>query len=223
MMRTFGAIPGEAKPYGFLGKDAQGSVYTVVNPGQNISTVDLPDADSPEKAIIYSDDGFKVKLSGKQLTIGPEQLVVLGTGEYCKPDYNLGTDPGIIIPDTIEILKTEFSKTGLNSIQGTINHIPHDYHIRIIFQQFNSGGVPMRTWTSKNFGQIFHITAKQGEKMVPVFIDYDKVIWSGLSWAVGEIKSTDLNDNEPLEITCQSEETTSLEIRAEVYGVKYLN
>jgi hypothetical protein len=38
-------------------------------------------------------------------------------------------------------------------------------------------------------GKIFVLNAWQNARPVPVDINYDKAIWSGLSWAVGEIKT----------------------------------
>jgi len=36
--------------------------------------------------------------------------------------------------------------------------------------------------------KVFTIEVTQEGRAIPVNIDYDKIVWSGLSWAVGEIK-----------------------------------
>ena len=59
-------------------------------------------------------------------------------------------------------------------------------------QRSAKDGTIMRSWkggppTGTNMGKFFVLSASQDGKPLPVEINYDKVIWSGLSWAVGEI------------------------------------
>jgi len=46
-------------------------------------------------------------------------------------------------------------------------------------------------------------------------------VWSGLSWALGEIKATDLNQNEPVLIRFHSGEKDPVKLEATAYQVMY--
>ncbi|MDR1331771.1 MAG: hypothetical protein LBK07_06665, partial [Tannerella sp.] len=60
---------------------------------------------------------------------------------------------------------------------------------------------------------------KQGKKEIPLRIEYDKMIWSGISWAAGEVEAGNINPGKPLEITCTSKEGEAQYFKIEVYGV----
>jgi hypothetical protein len=71
-------------------------------------------------------------------------------------------------------------------------------------------------------GSVFIIGVTQGGKTLPVEIRYDTVIWSGLSWAVGEVRRAEIDPGIPLRIrlsTTQSDPDLHLEGR--VYSVLY--
>ncbi|MCI0541005.1 MAG: hypothetical protein L0Z50_37870 [Verrucomicrobiales bacterium] len=65
------------------------------------------------------------------------------------------------------------------------------------------------------------LTARQGDKSVPVHIEYDKAIWSGLSWAVGELKNGTFTPGQPLTIRCSSAEKKDFQLKGELYAVTY--
>jgi hypothetical protein len=67
----------------------------------------------------------------------------------------------------------------------------------------------------------FLIRVTQGNKTIPLTIMYDKMIWSGLSWAAGEIQQNDYDINQPLFIGCSSLEKENLSIKAKLYAVNY--
>jgi len=68
--------------------------------------------------------------------------------------------------------------------------------------------------------KVFVIRAMQGGKAAPVELNYDKVIWSGLSWAVGEIRQNSLRAGEAVEVECSSAED-GVRLDAKVYVVEY--
>jgi hypothetical protein len=87
---SFGAMPGEGEPYGFSSVDAQGALYTVVNPSQSVRTMPLPRVhlrQTPLRRgrVLFRDDGFPPRLADDTITLGPEQLAVVGFGEYEVP------------------------------------------------------------------------------------------------------------------------------------------
>ena len=104
---TFGSIPGNGEPYGFKPSSTKGTLCTVVNPSQPIATISLPVGNKPGSNIIYADRGFRPRVKGNILTLGPEQLAVVGYDEYAdyfekraELFYNLGEDNTINIPLT---------------------------------------------------------------------------------------------------------------------------
>jgi hypothetical protein len=228
---TYGEIPGSGKPYGFKAAGKKGIIYTVVNPSQEITTIQLPvtSSSSPKEPlrtkILYSDSGYKPSIRENMLTLGAEQLVVIGFNTYANEKYNLGTDETIHIPHAISKLDVAFNETGKNVIQSTIKGITGT-HIRIMFQQFDANGFPHRSWggsppDGKKMDAFLKIRVTQNDKAVPLYMEYDKMIWSGLSWAAVEINAKDINAVDPINIKCISFEQEKLQLKANIYSVTY--
>ena len=62
------------------------------------------------------------------------------------------------------------------------------------FQQFDPNGLPHRSWPGgppdgKKVSEVIKISATQDGKEIPLHIEYDKKIWSGLSWGSGRNKT----------------------------------
>jgi hypothetical protein len=70
-------------------------------------------------------------------------------------------------------------------------------------------------------GQILRIEASQGGQPVPVEIQYDKPIWSGLSWAAAEIPCAGLSAGVEVTIRCSTEETARVILSGEIHQVEY--
>ena len=222
---TFGGIPGKVEPYGFLAQGINGIVATVVNPSQIISDIKLPVGNYNTSSIIFTENGFKPLLKGNTLSLGPEQLVVVGFEEYSSEEYNLGVDRTIQIPIYIENIEVNFQETSKNTITGLMNPVKGT-DIRILFQQFTQDFLPKRSYggfppDAKKMNEFFILTVSQEDKIIPVVIQYDKMIWSGLSWAAGEVKSTSFSSDKPIKIQCSTTETDKLLLKAKVYAVSY--
>ncbi|HEY4322569.1 MAG TPA: hypothetical protein VGN20_01250 [Mucilaginibacter sp.] len=222
---TFGSIPGKGKPYGFKSAGPKGTVCAVVNPSQSISTIDLPVSGFNESKILYADGGFKPGIKGNKLTLGAEQLVVVGFDAYAHDQYDMGVDHTINIPLTIDKIASSFTATGKNVIEAEVNAVK-DKGVRILMQQFSKNGDPFRSWPGgppdgKKVSDVIHIRISQDGKEVPSHIEYDKVIWSGLSWAAAEIKRGSFDPGKPLHVKCTSDEKDELKLIADVYAVTY--
>jgi hypothetical protein len=222
---SFGAVPGTAAVYGFKVKTNKGEVLTVVNPSQEIINTPLPANQFTVSRVLYTDGGFSPSVKNNRLHIGPEQLVVIGLGEYADNKYFLGKDDSIQIPQQIEPINAVFLSSGKNEIAATITPFSRK-NIRILFQQYDASGFPYRTWggappDGKTMDKYLQLTAEQDGKSIPLTIMYNKMIWSGLSWAAGEIPAKYLNINRPLQIRCSSAEKESLTLKARVYAVGY--
>jgi hypothetical protein len=229
--KTFGGIPGEVQPYGFGSLDSDGEVYAVVNPAQSIEEIQMPRLSREQSAIangrvIFRDAGFLPLVTADNIKLGPGQMAIVGFGKYSRPEYDLGVQDDVLIPRSIMPVEAVFSPHGKNMVEATVT-APQHGDLRIVMQQRSSkDGTIMRSWkggppNGTNMGKFFGLSATQHGIRLPVEIGYDKVIWSGLSWAVGEIGHATLQPGVPVIIECSSAEDAPVEIEAHVYQVEY--
>jgi hypothetical protein len=137
----------------------------------------------------------------------------------------LGRDETIHTPQNITKLNAQFSETKDNRIECMMNDLPAD-NLRIIVQQYSSDGNPYRTWAGAppngtKMDQIIKIIVKQDDKEIETKKEYDKMIWSGLSWGVVEVEPLSLDKSKPLFIQCSTTEKQLMTLKADVYAVKY--
>ncbi len=175
--------------------------------------------------IQFRDAGFAPKLAGDELRLGPEQLVVVGYGEYAMAKYDLGVQEDVVIPQSIHRVEAIFLGDGTNAVTATIV-APERGDVRIIMRQ-SSEGKPLRSSrgappNGTTLGKILQIQVFQENRSVPAEIHYDKAIWSGLSWAEGEVRARDLKADTPMTVRCVSLEDRQVELQAEIYAVNYL-
>ena len=228
--KTFGGIPGDVQPYGFGSLDAGGAVYTVVNPAQALAEIELPTLSRVQATlgngrVIFRDAGFVPLLKGNKITLGPAQMAAVGFGRYAAPEFDLGIQEDVRIPRTITPIAVSFSDNGSNGIEAIIRP-PANGDLRIIFQQHGQDGGIMRSWpggppNGKTVGTVLKIVAEQGGKTLPIEINYDKQVWSGLSWGAGEVKHADFASGTPIRIRCSSEEKSKVVLESHLYAVDY--
>jgi hypothetical protein len=228
--KTFGGIPGDVEPYGFGSLTEGGAVYTVVNPAQVVREIELPALSrvqdtQGEGKIIFRDAGFVPVLGGNRVTLGPGQLAAVGFGRYASKEYDLGIQEDVEIPRSIARLEAKFVSTTANTIEATIA-APAKGDLRIIFQQHGKAGEIMRSWPGgppdgTSMGKVLKIYAEQDGKVLPIEINYDKLIWSGLSWGAGEIRRKDFVSGRPITIRCSSAEKDPVRLEGELYKVAY--
>ncbi len=229
-IHTFGGIPGDVEPYGFGGVTTRGSVYVVVNPGQTVASVKLPklapDQPSPGLGRIqFRDAGFEPQIDGTQLSLGPGQMAMVGFGAYRSPGYDFGIQSDVVIPRSIARFPISFHDAGAGSIEASIVPPTHGV-LRAIVQEMTPDGQLRRTWaggppSGENMGKVFAFSASQNGRTIPVRIDYDKIIWSGLSWAVGEVDANDLTPGIPLLLRFHSAEKDPITLKGTAYLVEY--
>jgi hypothetical protein len=222
-VRTFGGIPGEGKPYGFSAIGEAGSIYSVVNPSQSTLKLDLPE--KGKGRLLFRDAGFVPVLSDGAITLGSEQMAVIGFGKYADTAYDLGVQDDVPIPTQIRPLTASFKESGPSELTGTVT-VPAGEILRVIMRQLGPNGLALRTTGGAppkgiTLGTLFPITATQDGKNLPVEIRYDKAIWSGMSWAVGEIKASDIAPGKPVTVRFSSKEKKEHRLTGEAYGVVY--
>jgi hypothetical protein len=229
-IRTFGGIPGDIQPYGFAGFTTRGSVYMVVNPAQTMATITLPPVQTGASAprngrLLFRDAGFVPRISGDHITLGPGQMAMVGYGAYAAPAYDFGVQDDVLIPTAIQPVAAEFHTVAPATIEANIEP-PSKGVLRVIMRERTPDGYIRRTWAGgppngTNMGKVFTIDATQNGRAIPVHVDYDKVVWSGLSWAVGEIKVSDLAPNQSLLVRFHSAEKDPVTLEGAAYQVVY--
>ena len=228
--KTFGGIPGEAQPYGFGSFDAEGAIYTIVNPAQRMESIQIPLLSKNQKPlakgrILFRDAGFVPQLEGNRITLGPGQIGVVGFGKFSHAQYDLGTQRDVQIPQAIRPLQAQFQHQNDNMIETTVN-APDSGDLRIVLQQRGRDGRLMRSWpggppSGISLGKVLTLQATQDGESVPIESNYDKVIWSGLSWAVGEIRSNSMRPGQPITLRLSSAEKDPVTLQGHLYVVTY--
>ncbi|HZZ39289.1 MAG TPA: hypothetical protein VFE06_09165 [Acidobacteriaceae bacterium] len=224
--QTFGGIPGEDQPYGFGSLDADGSVYVVVNPKQETASIALPLLAPDQEPLVggrmqFRDAGFVPLLTANSVELGPGQMAMVSYGKYATSAYDLGVQQDVVIPRSIQPISADFKSIGKGIVQAVIP-APADGDLRIIVQQYASDGAPLRTFAGDtSMGKVFQLQAEQNGQPLPIHEDYDRVIWSGLSWAAGEVAQKDLQPHSPLTLTIRSTENSPVTLRGSLYRVRY--
>jgi hypothetical protein len=148
-------------------------------------------------------------------------MAMIGYGRYADASFDFGVQQDIVIPRSIEPVAAEFQSAGKGTIQATIP-APADGDLRLIFQQFDSDGNLHRTMGGDtSMGKVFQIRAEQAGKQIPIHEEYNRVIWSGLSWAAGEIRQADMHAGAPLMLTFVSTEKEPVTLKGQLYLVRY--
>lgn len=247
--RWFGGNPGDVRPYGFGSIGMDGALYAVVNPSQGIRTIRLSRLSTEQEPniggrVLFRDAGFAPTLEDDSIRLGPAQLALVGFGRYADPAYDLGIQSDIRIPRSIKPLQAHFRHVETlggpetsadepehrtppaNAVDSiTIEAIimpPPTGDLRIIMQQRDSDRSVVRSVSDRKMGQLFGIRASQAGKELPVEIRYDAVIWSGLSWGVGEVRHDQIAPGKPIRIRLSTAESDpSLHLDGRVYRVEY--
>lgn len=220
---TFGDMPIKGLPYGYKAYKKDGILFTVVNPSQSIQKVHLETNSIDKGAILFSDEGYVPELNGNELMLGPEQIALVGYGQYAdRKKYNLGKEKDIIIPARIEKLPVAFQKVGDNTFQAVVTNLNFNSTIRVLCSQKDSDGKYYKVSAGNNtVGTMMQLKAMQGDKELPITIHYDKKLWSGISWVSGEISGNNINKKKPLIITYTLDDPTQVSVTGEVYKVDY--
>ena len=223
VVSTFGQLPGTGAAYGFAATDRDGALYAVVNPAQQTSRLSLPATDLPMR-VLFHDAGFVPQLEGDGVTLGAEQLAIVGTGKYAGAAYDFGMQADVHIPSDIAPLPSPVCAADGDKAVTTTIAAPTHGSLRIILRQFDPRGGAKRTTGGAppngiSLGQLLTITVTQNGQPVPVDINYDKAIWSGLSWAVGEVPAARLSPDAPVTIHGASHEPAPITLSLQLYTV----
>jgi len=219
--RRFGGIPGQAKAYGYVAEDTDGRVYTVVNPAQCVTSVDQPGCSGGR--VLFRDAGFAPELRDGRLTLGPEQMAVVGTGCYTTDEYDLGVQDDVVIPESIEPIAADVVQVDEKTVSATLR-VPESGRIRVLTHQTDANGLSRRNSGGKPFTrppakELLRIEAAQHGRSVDVATTYDRETWSGMSWSAGEISTEGLDPGGPLTVRCETVERTTVRLSLCLYRV----
>jgi hypothetical protein len=201
----FGDYPGSGNPYGFVARGAGGSVCTVLNPGSASAEVPIPIPAGAGSRLLFTDSGSVPILAGGTVRLGPGQLAVVGSGTYSDPRWDLGTQDDVLIPGSSEPLPIEDIVRGPRSVSATVV-APSAGVLRIMCSQSGPDGRPWRVSggpppTGTSMGKLLVLKAEQGGRELVLSLNYDRQIWSGLSWVVGDVSPLGLVPGGPVRIT----------------------
>ena len=233
LTKSFGGIPGDAYPYGFGSVDADGALYAVVNPSQRVRMVRMPQLSPQQRRpqhgrVLFRDAGFAPVLANESVTLGPGQFALIGFGRYADPANDLGVADDAPIPRSIRTVQAHFSRLTekdeadpSTAIEATIAP-PANGDLRIVLHRRNAHEKPSRVFSKERMGDFFAIEASQDGHALPVAKNYDKLIWSGLAWAVGEIRHGDIEPGKPIELKLSTQDQDpSIHLTAQVFSVEY--
>jgi hypothetical protein len=201
----FGEYPGSGRPYGFMGHDSGGGVCTVVNPGATDAEVLLPMPSIGGTKVLFTDEGRVPALIGGRLHLGPGQLAVVGSGVYADPRWDLGTQADVQIPESCEPLPIADVVHGPRSVSATVL-APSAGALRIMCSQSGTDGRPWRVTggappSGTSMGKLLVLEAEQDGRRLDMSREYDRQIWSGLSWAVADVSPREIVPGRPVRIT----------------------
>jgi hypothetical protein len=225
-----GGDPGRREPYGFAQLSEAGALYTVVNPSQTVATVLLAPVarTQPPLArgrVLFRDAGFAPVLTEASITLGPEQMAVIGFGRYAGPDHDLGVQDDIVIPTDIAPVALQEVTAGANATTARLP-APADGRLRILVQQSSAeNGTPLRSRGGAkppriSLERILRFEVRQAGRLLPITVFHDRSVWSGLSWGVAELSTAGLAPGEPLTVHATSTEPTPVRLTLEAYAVR---
>lgn len=218
----FGGIPGCAEPYGFALLRQGDGLLAAVNPSQTVADLPLPAA-GPVR-VLFHDAGFVPSLRGGTITLGPEQMALVGAGSHADGAYELGVQADCRIPDEIAPVDAAFVAEGERGICATVLP-PAAGALRIIVRQQDAHG-PVRTTGGSppdgiTLGKLLQLGASQEGREIPIAVEYDRAIWSGLSWAAGEIAGEHLAAGRPVTIRAVTRDPRPVTLTGALYAVRY--
>jgi hypothetical protein len=178
--------------------------------------------------ILFRDRGFAPILSSESITLGPGQLALVGFGRYSDAAFDLGIGDGDAIPQSIRSLRARFAPASgeedtarPDTIETTVRP-PANGDLRIVLRRLDEHNKLARAVSSDTMADFFAIEAFQDGHALPVAINYDKIIWTGLAWAVGEIRRSDIAPGKPIELRLSTpDQEPAVHLTGQVFSVKY--
>jgi len=196
----FGGVPGSGEAYGWaLGED----LCAVVNPQPTPSDIDL--VERPWR-ILFTDSGFVPALSEGSIELGPYQMAILGIDG---PSFGVQQDCVSQVRKRAYCLVVDRSPAKM-----TVDFAPGD--LRIVVRQRDADGRLVRTFSgSKSAASAISIQAWQVDVEIPVVRHDDKVVWSGMSWAIADLIAS---GEDPVRIFVEAHDPLVAKLEVEIWS-----
>mgnify|MGYP006902063363 CR=1 FL=1 len=174
--------------------------------------------------MLFYDEGLLPAIENDTVKLGAEQMALFGFGKYNDENYELGPGDFVRIPSFIDPLPADWKTS--NQLTQTQVSVPQRKDIRVVIRQYGTDGLPVRSSGGSppngiKMNKLIQIEASQNGEEVPVILQYDKAIWSGLSWGVADIKNKDLHPDHSVKITALSAEKQPVTLKGELLTVDY--
>jgi hypothetical protein len=198
-LELIGGEPGSAQVYGYHWRSDTGALVVAVNPAQGTRSLALPAGDW---RVVFADAGSPPALTGDGLRLGAEGMAVLGRGDLA--DLNWGEEPDVHVPADLEPLEGTLSDAdGLSLVRAYCLAQPG--RVRLVLRLRDAAGRTQRLigGDGRSLGALIRLEVTQHGRALEVMRHDDKVVWSGLSWGVGEVDISDAGA--AFTVRCQAE------------------
>jgi hypothetical protein len=220
--RMHGGVPGKSEPFGFTAGSPETGVWTVCNPAQNFQTVPLPEGwEAGKSKLLFADAGYVPEVSKTGIRLGPEQVAVLGFGSLATEKSIPGKpDAEFLVPKEIEELKVQWEEKERQRT-GRFKAGKAGMY-RFVFRQSRKNGTPLRISGgsragAKSLARLLQVEVLSDGRNIPLQINYDKIIWSGLSWAVAEAFLPAEMEGKEVEVRFTTEDPSAAILHGAVY------
>jgi len=173
---SFGGIPGEEEPYGWMVGE---KICAVINPKPEPSTLDLPDA--PWR-VLFRDAGFEPTLDrvANSIELGPYQMALLGI-----EGPNLGMQD-----DCVSEVRISADYEVIERLPAKLTARTKPGDLELIVRQFDAERKLCRTYSgSESAAAAIRLTVSQDGTDLCVTRHDNRIIWSGMSWAAAAVSA----------------------------------
>jgi hypothetical protein len=230
--RFVGGEPGVAPWHGYItGGGARGLAY-LVNPQPYPQIVQLVVPCLAEARILFHDGkdqpGLQTQPDQLAVALGPEQMVLVGMGDYADMRHELGAEPDAGLPRDMRLLPLRFETQADGRWVAELSEpLPADslLHIRVEVRDRAPTGIwsqPHRfgnqnTHDSADMSPSTHASViirvlKGGHAVEPVARVPDVPVWSGIAWVAASFRA-----EAPLRIEIEQRFPDPRRLRAAAY------
>jgi hypothetical protein len=233
--RFVGGEPGVAPWHGFItGGGARGLAY-VVNPNPYPQTLALSVPCLADARILFHDgkDRPSLQTQPDQLAValGPEQMALIGMGDYSDAPYELGAELDADLPRDMRLLPLQFQVQADGRWVAELSEaLPADsvLHVRVEVRDRAPTGIwsqPHRfghqnTHDSTDMTPVTHASVliravKDGQILTPTACVPDVPVWSGIAWVAASFRAA-----APLRIEIEQRFPEPRRLRATAYAIR---
>ncbi len=193
-----GGVPCQAPWHGFLTRDGEDGLLTLLNMSAEPARVRLSELTADRAAVLFHDEGYEPELKVEpdclSVLLAPEQMALIGLGRKAADECRLGTDVSADpVPQDAERLALEFQphERGLTcriSGENLLAEAEDRFDtLRLSFRLSQDGGAHrQRTARGVPLPEALQIEVEaEGQSVAPRRLVPDVPVWAGCSWVTG--------------------------------------